>query len=128
MNIWSYLEAYPPIKIRLLARTDGGRRAITNAEIAIAGGFTLERVEAISRLTDWESVTLSEMRLFCDACNFNPLSRTDRNRINDYERKCLLRNFKPMQWLKRSPAYTKEFLPLIRILANLERSPTSHVA
>ena len=64
MNIWSYLEAYPPIKIRLLARTDGGRRAITNAEIAIAGGFTLERVEAISRLTDWESVTLSEMRLF----------------------------------------------------------------
>ncbi len=126
---WPYLAAYPPIKVRLLAQVAGGRyhRAITNAEIAIAGGFTLERVEEISRLEDWDSLTFDEYRRFCGACRFDPLITRDRNRVNDYSNKCLKRKTKPFQWLTRSPAYQTEFLPLIRQL-NGVRSPAQHVA
>lgn len=127
---WQQLAAFPPIKVRLLAQVEGGRyhRAITNAELAIAGSFTLARVEEISRLFEWESLTLTEVIRFCSACQFNPLDAHDRKRIADYESKCLQRNSKPFQWVTRSPAYETEFRPLIRLLAAHDRSPAQHVA
>lgn len=129
---WPHLAAYPPIKVRLLAQVAGGRyhRAITNAEIAISGGFSLQRVEELSRMFDWESVTINELKRFCAACRFDPLLAAHRHRVADYEAKCLKRQSKPFQWLSRSPSYPTEFLPLIRLLhqQNIEPSRTQHVA
>lgn len=124
------LEAFPPIKCRLLAHNGNNHtpRALTHAEIAIAGGFTLQRVMELSRMPDWENVTFGEMRRFCAACNFSPFSARDRRRLADNESKCLQRQSRPFQWLTRSPAYQTEFLPLIRLLSQPARSPAQHVA
>lgn len=126
----AFLEAFPPLKVRLMAKTDAIHVpvAITHAEFAIAGGFTLQRVLELSRMMNWDEMTLGEFKRFCAVCGFNPLSARDRARLSDYESKCIHRQSRPFQWLTRSPAYQTEFLPLIRLLSQPARSPAQHVA
>lgn len=131
-RIWAQLEAYPPIKVRLLAHTDHHSYPawIPDAELAILSGLTLDRVQALSRMEDWDDVTFGEFKTFCAACRFDPTVAYDRNRVNQSEYKCLKTNSRPFQWLTRSPAYETEVKPLLRRLARLEqaRSPVRHVA
>lgn len=131
-SAWPYLEMYPPIRVRLLAQIPGGRyhQWIPHADIAISGRFTMTRVIEISEMLDWSEVTISEAQRFCAACRFDPTITSHRNRVADYEAKCLLRNSRPFQWLHRSPVYQTEALPLIRLLGRttLAASPTRHVA
>lgn len=126
---WTSLERYPPIKVRLLAHTGGTRPVwISDAELAITCGLTMARVREIGRMHSWDSVTFSEMRKFCDGCRFDPTVPAQRKRVADYEYQCLTRHSQPMQWLRRSPRFQTEALPLIHLLANPPASPLQYVA
>ncbi len=116
-HFWKHLAAYPPIRVRLLAKT-GGTRAqwIPDDELAISADLPLTRIRTISKMTDWSEVTFGEMKAFCQACGFDPTLSADRNRILDYEYQCLKRQSRPFQWLHRSPRYASECLPLIKRL------------
>lgn len=127
---WTSLESFPPLKVRLLAHRPlrASTRtclALTDAEIAIASGIELNRVRQISRMLDWSAVRLGEMKAFCAACRFDPTIAQHRQRVADYESKCLKRNSAPFQWLRHSPAFEEELLPLIRRL-NLPAYPRQH--
>lgn len=127
--LWPHLENYPPIKVRLLAHSGGNRPVwISHAELAITCGLTLARVIEISGMSDWDDVTFSEMRKFCEGCRFDPTVPAQRQRVADYEYRCLQRHSQPMQWLKRSPRYQTEVLPLIHRLNTTTRSPARYVA
>lgn len=123
---WKHLDQFPPVKVRLLAHGDGNAPVwISHAELAITSGISLSRVIEISAMLNWDRVTFSEMRRFCAACRFDPTACAQRQRVKDYEYRCLKRNSQPMQWLKRSPRYEQEVKPLIHLL---NRSLSQHVA
>ena len=122
---WAHLHSYPPIMVRVFARRErnGHRvseRALSNAEIAIASGLGLVRVETISRATSWDDVTVGEAERFCLACHFNPLSAPDRNRKRSHDRQCQLTAPEHRYlYLRKHPAWRTELLPLIEKLKNL---------
>ena len=130
--VWPHLEKYSPLMVRLMAHRPARNSTkkcvgLTNAEIAIASGLPLKRVQELSRLTEWDSVTVGEMQSFFIACGFDPTDGTHRSRVQDYERMCINRKTRPFQWLHNSPVYEEEFLPLIQIL-NASLSRNQHVA
>jgi len=118
INFWRAMSSHPPALIRLYARKVRGRtiEAITGEEIAIVSGIPLDRVQEISALTNWDSVTIPEAERFCLACNFDPTSARDRNRERAYSRTCRRPNRPRFLWLKNHPKYRSEFLPLIEVL------------
>lgn len=131
-SLWPHLEKFTPLMVRLLAYRREGQSsrkciALTDSEVAIAAGLTLDRIRQISRMMDWSQVKVGEMRAFFTACGFDPTIGAHRGRVSDYESKCLKRNSRPFQWLHRSPVYTEEFLPLIKKLQRND-SQNQHVA
>lgn len=110
MNPLQRISEFPPILVRLLAKQRGAAgEALSDQEIAIGSGISLSRVQAISRMESWDSITVGELRSFLKACHFNPLESADRNRLNAYRRKG-----PKFIYLKRSPHWNDTFLPLIR--------------
>ena len=96
--------------VRLLAKQRGAAgAALSDEEIAIGSGIPLARIQTISRMESWDTITLGELRAFLKACHFNPLDSADRNRLNAYRRKG-----PKFIYLKRSPHWNDTFLPLIR--------------
>lgn len=83
-------------------------RAISDEEIAITAALPLDRVMALSSMTDWNRVEIEEMRRFCVGCNFDPFSQKDRHRARVH-----LRTRNPWAYLKRSPHWHSRFRPLI---------------
>ena len=63
-------------------------------------------------MTSWDDVPVGIARVFCNACNFDPFSYHDRNRLTAYNRKCTY------AYLRNSPHWATTFLPLIKILKN----------
>lgn len=122
---WEFFEAYPPPYCRLLAKEPGGGTAdmaVTDAELAIRSGIPINRVREISRLDSWASVPLDEARRFFAACNFDPTSAQDRSRVNNYEKICTKRKSVPFHYLRRSPKWETEFLPLLLIVSRIMTS------
>lgn len=120
MTLWSYLEAYSPLMVRLCARRSiGGKNvvALGSQEIAIASGLPAGRIVEISWSLDWEEITIGEARAFCAACNFDPTLRDHRDRQSRYAHICRKRypNQLP-QYLLRSPFWRTEFAPMIERL------------
>ena len=95
-------------------------RAVSLQEIAIAAGMPLHRVQQIAHSLTWENVTISEAERFILGCNFDPLNPADRNRQSAYERSC--QNRSPFAFLRKSPLWVTEFLPLIESLKSLHAS------
>lgn len=120
MRLWAYLDNYSPLVVRLCARRSiGGKHvvALSSQEIAITSGLPALRVAEISWLLEWDEVLVGEARRFCAACNFDPTSRLDRERQAAYARRCL--TYRPNQYpeyLRQSPLWQTEFLPLLRHL------------
>lgn len=96
-------------------------RAVSLQEISIVAGIPLPRTEAISKSLDWEGITVAEAERFIRGCNFDPLDPADRNRQAAYNRSCQHRRTK-FTFLKKSPLWATEFLPLIQLLKSRRAS------
>jgi hypothetical protein len=110
--------------VRLTARRRlGGKHvaAVSRQEIAIASGIPLYRITEISRMFDWSEVSVAEAERFCAACGFDPTHAEDRNRQQHYNRKCQQKN-RPPHYLRVSPLWETEFVPLIRLLKSRQNS------
>ncbi len=123
---WQWLEEFPPIVVRLVARRGraGNSRWIDSAEIAIESDIPLARVQAIGECFDWTDVTVGEVRRFCAACRFDPTVFRDREAQRIYLYVCMTRKLsQPPAYLRRHPAWTAEILPLLHRLKS--RPPSS---
>jgi hypothetical protein len=129
-GLWSYFDGFPPPFVRLLAKYPGsGMRdmAVADAEIALRANMTITRVREISRTPSWDGITTGEMRRFFSACNFDPTKARDRQRVYQYQRICQIRQSDPFQYLRRSPKWESEFLPLVKMLPTILQSrPALH--
>ena len=122
---WEFLEAYPPPYCRLLAKRPGGGTcdmAITDAELAITSGIPMQRIHEISRLDSWDGVPAGEMKRFFAACNFDPTNSAHRLRVNQYNSVCTKRKTVPFRYLRRSPKWETEFLPLYLMVLKIMQS------
>lgn len=130
-DLWKILTDFPPPKVRLLAKLPGGGRsvlAISDTELAISSGLTLSRVREISYSTTWDGISLGEMKAFFTACYFDPTLAAHRNRVTEYYRVCTKRQTKVFQYLRNHPKWESEFLPLVKLLMQLESQHSSSVA
>ncbi len=119
---WTHLEKFPPPYVRLLAKRRGGGTsdmAIPDAEIAVRADMEIDRVREISRSSSWDEIPLGELRRFLIACDFDPTNADDRQRVSVYESICTKRNTVPFHYLRRSPKWESEFLPLVRMLPQI---------
>jgi hypothetical protein len=118
LSCWDWLRVFPPAVVRLAARTaTAGKnvRALSHREIAIAANIPLVRVEEISGLLSWETVTLGEAERFVAACGFDPTNAKHRHRQREYLRVCQTKYpGQPPHYLRSSPLWSLELLPLIR--------------
>lgn len=100
--------------------------AVTDTDLAITSGIPLIRVREVSRMENWNSVTMDEMRRFFVACNFDPTNATHRDRVAKYQHICLKRKSVPFHYLRRSPKWETELLPLLlqakRIMTSRNKS------
>ena len=113
MKTWGLIDEYPPGLIRCLARQSlGGKRvkAISDAEIAISAGLTVDRVQEIYYSKTWDDVPVKDMIAFCGGCMFDPLNATHRNRARAYYNQ---KSGPKFTYLKKSPWWNSIFLPLI---------------
>lgn len=115
MTFWAAMQAFPPYYVRMLAKT-GHSTALSDADIAIASGIEINRVREIKCLSSWDDVTFGEILRFTTACNFDPTRQKDRARAHNYERVCQKRNAMPFQYLRKSPKWESELLPVLRLL------------
>ncbi len=114
-TFWECWQRFPPYYVRMLAK-NGHATALTDADIAIASGIDINRVREIKCMTSWDTVPMGEILRFTTACNFDPTRSKDRSRAHNYERVCQQRNVIPFLYLRRSPKWDSELLPVMRIL------------
>lgn len=125
MTVWQCLAEFPPVMVRLAARrplTSTSCASLSYAEIAIASALPIARVVEISHLFSWDTVTIGELRRFCAACYFDPSSHRDRDRQYDILRKCKKQPNQPPRYLRRSPYWRSEILPLIEHLRTMPQT------
>jgi hypothetical protein len=123
MPFWEYLKQYPPALVRLCARRSVGAKhvvAVSAQEIAILSGLPVSRVVEVSQSLSWDDITLSEARKFCEACGFDPTVGLHRKRQAIYLLVCRKKRpnqpLQPPKYLRASPHWRTEFLPLIQSL------------
>ena len=120
LGFWKALEDFPPVMVRICARTSiGGKnlRAMSSQEIAITSGIPLARLEQISEMGSWDEITMGETRKFVSACNFDPTNPAHIKRQRDYLRSCQTNpNRPPFSYLRRSPWWKSQFQPLIHLM------------
>lgn len=125
-TVWEYLDAFPPPYCRCLAKEPGSGvcdMAVTDAEVAIRSGIPIDRVREISRMENWDAVSLSEARAFFKGCNFDPTNQDCRKRVSQYQRVCQTRKSVPFTYLRRSPKWESEFQPLLLMILRIMKSP-----
>lgn len=125
-TIWEYLDAFPPPYCRCLAKEPGSGIAdfaVTDAELAIRSGISIDRVREISRMENWDEISLSEMRAFFKGMNFDPTDYECRYRVSQYQRICQNRKTVPFLYLRKSPKWETEFQPLLLMILRIMKSP-----
>lgn len=125
-TLWQALEKFPPYFTRILAKRPGsGLRdlGLTDSDIAISSGINLSRVREINRMTNWHECTVGEVLAYTTACNFDPANPVDRQRVNQLQYVCKKRGTRPFQYLRKSPRFESEILPILHLLKNL-RTPS----
>lgn len=112
---WDALRMFPPYYVRLLAKT-GHATALNDADIAISSGIDLNRIREIKMMRNWDLVTVGELLRFTTACNFDPMRARDRDRVKKYDYTWKTRNSIPFKYLRSSPKWESEILPVLGIL------------
>lgn len=105
---WPYLDQFPPPVVRIMAREGHGNssRWLSDEEVAIASGLTLDRVRQIQLMPDWSRVVLSDLRAFIAGCRFDPTNPRDRRvKVNIYQLLCLKNNHQPFRYLRKNPRW-----------------------
>ena len=114
-NPWRTLEKFPPVLVRLLAKKPIATkhvRAVSDQEVAIAGGLPLSKVRHISKQVAWSEIPIGDAEKFCLGCGFDPFNCYDRNKAMAYGR-----TSPSYTYLKVSPYWRNTFKPLITILS-----------
>lgn len=122
---WESIDAFPPPYCRLLAKKPGGGTAdmaVTDAELAIRSGIPITRISEISRSDSWAGIPVGEMRQFFEACNFDPTNALHRARVHQYNSVCTKRQTVPFHYLRQSPKWETEFLPLYLMVMRIMKS------
>lgn len=83
MRFWEKLDRYPPVLVRLLARTAGGE-AMTDAQIAYLSELSIAEIRRLSFLTSWDDVKVDHVRRFMRGCNIDLTDRDDVRNANRY--------------------------------------------
>lgn len=125
LSLETKLKNFPPIAVRLLARTESMKRsgipgtlhwchALTTKEIAAASGLDPQKVEAISKLQSWDGVPVDMMMNFLRGCGAdlddrNWLSNSRRMQTNFFSKRSLPR------YLLKSPEWHTVLHPLIAL-------------
>jgi len=73
MTFYERAEQFPPLLVRILARKNNGRRAMSTSDIAKASGLPRSTVGDLTWKTSWASVTFGDMADFCKGCGFDHL-------------------------------------------------------
>lgn len=113
-EFWVIIKDFPPPLVRLMARTceNDEVRGISDQEVAIGSGLTLERVREIAYMKNWDTVTIDEMRRFFAGCNFDPCKSRDRNRACAYNRSA--KGSPSFRYLRNTPHWQDTYMPLIQ--------------
>lgn len=112
------IRVYPPILVRLLAKTRYGP-PLTTIEIADASGMTPARVDAISSSTTWAGIDVLEMLKFTAACGVSFEDPKQMKRASVYRRGKVrggMRMPPSFQYLRRSADWERVYVPLIKRL------------
>lgn len=116
-TFWDKLDAFPPIMVRLLARTNtqgGGVRPLTNEEVAANWRLTdpsrkASDVISFSWKMSWDGVPIGQVRGFTEACG---IYLEDRNNLRKHS--VYVRRVPTWKYLQRSPLWAELFSPLAR--------------
>lgn len=121
-NFYTRAKRFPPVIVRMLARVPRGR-PLTSLEISQASGIPVARVDSISRSSSWAGIDVYEMQKFCSACSVDFSSRASMKRVETYIRGAVVNGKRippAFAYLKKSPDWEKEYLPLIEIVKGLK--------
>lgn len=125
---WEAWDRFPPYYVRLLAKS-ARCVAMTDTEIAIRSGIDLSRVRQIKFFgliehtnEPWRGMDTWEQRAYVEACRFDPTDARCRRRVKIYEETCQMRNTPPGAYLRRSPNWETELLPIVRLVQSRTRS------
>lgn len=97
---------------RLLARIPHGR-PLTDAEIAIASGLTVDRVFLLQHMTDWSQVSLVEAERFLRGCGIDFCDPAKMTRIKCYIPRPGKKTPVTFKYLRISPEWTTKYKPLM---------------
>ena len=75
---------------------------MTDQEIAVKAGLSVDRIREITMLDAWSSVPLGEIQKYCQGCRFDILSSKDRQRAKVYVWKVCNGDL-DFSYLKRDP-------------------------
>lgn len=118
-SVWLKLERFPPVLVRLLARTPSEDtsypRAMTDEEIAVRGNLSVSSVAALSRLTTWDDVTVRQFKAFTLACGVDFADRDVMRRLTRYISKT-----PSFGYLRRDEEWPK-YRELMKLFVNHER-------
>ena len=74
ITLYAKLQALPPYKVRWLARSRKRSRAVmTSEQIAERAGLSRSFVDEISRMRNWNTVSVETMLRFFAGCGIEPL-------------------------------------------------------
>lgn len=122
-SFWHHAETFPPILVRLLARSKGGP-PLTTEEIAQRSGGELNEwdVMAISSCPNWDAIPLGRMRAFLRATDTDFCDRTAMKRKTAY-----LRTKHKFRYLIRSSEWETILRPLSMKFRQQQTKPTNEV-
>ncbi len=112
LSLWQRLDRFPPLVVRLLARrrqVSGGVVALTVEEISKRSGLSALEVQSLSWLSSWDSVPVSKIKKFSEACGIDFASR-----VNMREQSAYIRRSPTFKYLSKSPDWESTYQPMIK--------------
>lgn len=111
MNFYQRAESFPPILVRLLARTKPGGPPMTSREIADRmgkNGASALYVEEVSQSMGWGDFSHLRMKQFTTACHLDFCNPKQMRRVDDY-----LRQGASLRHLRVHPLWKSYWLPML---------------
>jgi hypothetical protein len=108
MNFWQRCESFPPILVRLLARTKPHGPPMHSKEIAQRFGSNPFYVESLGAETSWHMVPFQMVQGFTAACHLDFCNTAQMRRLDNY-----LRAGATLAHLRNHDQWTTYWMPLL---------------